>query len=211
MIGLYVSARRTLAAQPVLWVFSQQLQLKREKKPVFLPAFLFLHFWFARLVDSPEYRFVSPQRWTCFHIPPGPSGFFSPCPMCWGALRGLGTEAFRPSFRKWGSRGPTSQRSCRSAYGRSPQELESQTRVITHLCTSGIGWFPQKWHQILVLRVYPCIPGCPPCHEPASHPSAWQPGPGQRCGCDLSEKKSPNIPWSNLTVWYLTQQILFFF
>lgn len=37
--------------------------------------------------------------------------------------------------------------------------------------------------------MYPCIPGCPPCHEPAAHPSAWPPGPGQRCGCDLSEKK----------------------
>lgn len=187
MMRLYVSPRCTLAAQPVLWVFSQQLWLKRKKKPVFLAAFFFIHLWLARLVGSPEYRFVSPRRWTFLHIPPGPSGFFSPCPTCWGALHGLGTEALRPSFHKWGSRGPTSQRSCRSAYGRSPQELESQTRVITHL-----------WNQLIPTEmasnlnpvcIYPCTPGCPPCHEPASHPSAWQPGPGHRCGCDLSGKK----------------------
>lgn len=80
----------------------------------------------SRLMNSPANRFVSPPGWTFLRTPPGPTGSSSPSLTCPDALRGLGTEAFLPSFHKSGSRGPTSQRSPHNACGRSPQELKSQ-------------------------------------------------------------------------------------
>lgn len=133
-------------------------------------------------MNSPVNRFVSPRDWTFFHTPPGPTGSSSPSPTCWCALRGLGTEAFPPSFRKSGSPDPTSRRSPHNACGRSPRGLKSQ------LCNDALLESVER-DITSVLHTYPCIPACPPCHAPASHPSVWQPGPGQRCECVLPRLK----------------------
>lgn len=69
-------------------------------------------------------------------------------------------EAFQLSFHKWGSRGPTSQHSSRNAYGWSPQELKSQTRVITHLWNQLI---PTKMasNHVMYIPMYPRVPTLP--------------------------------------------------
>lgn len=129
-------------------------------------------------MNSPANRFLSPRDWTFLRIPPAHIGSSSPSPTCWRALRGLGTEAFPPSFRKSGSPDPTSQGWTHNACGRSPRGLQSQ------LCNGALLESVER-DITSVLHTYPCILACPPCHAPASHPSVWQPGPGQRCECVL--------------------------
>lgn len=158
-------------------------------------------------MDSPVNRFVSPQRWTFLRIPPGLSESCSPYPTCWAALHGIGTEAFRLSSHKWDSRGPTSQRSSHNAYGWSPQELKSQTGVLTQL------W--NQWHQICVmyLPMYPRVPTLPWTSFPSISRTARPRSEIRMWPYRKQQNKEKVQTYRNqpdsLTICYLTQHILF--